>query len=366
MTAPLLLSVFPTFAVGGAQSRFTTLANHFGSTWRHAIVAMDGVTDARERLSPSLDVTFPAVEIRKGNLFRNLSVFRQALATLNPAVMLTHNFGSIEWAMANFRQTVRHVHVEDGFGPEERHKQIPRRIWLRRAFLRRRPVILPSQNLMRIAREIWRLRDIDTHYVPNGVDADRFRRPGEVHIWPGDGPVIGTVAALRPEKNVGRLIRAFGLVCAQRPARLVLIGDGAQRAELEALSADLGLSDRVHFEGHVSRPDAMLASFDIFAMSSDTEQMPISLLEAMAAGRPVAATSVGDIASMLPDVARPFVTPCDDGALASALIHLIHDPGLRLDLGTANQAKASVDFSQTEMFRRWSDLLETGWKPTRS
>lgn len=360
MTAPLLLSVFPTFAVGGAQSRFTTLANHLGPTWRHAIVAMDGVIDARERLEEGLGVSFLRIDNRKGDLLGNVRRFRGLLNSLAPATMLTHNFGSIEWAMANRRQIVPHVHVEDGFGPEERQAQLPRRIWLRRVFLHRRPTILPSQNLLRIARTIWRLRTDDTHYIPNGVDIDRFRGSEPGHEWPGDGPVIGTVAALRPEKNIARLIRAFGIVCAQRPARLVLIGDGAQRAELQMLAAKLGLADRVHFEGHVPQPDALLASFDIFAMSSDTEQMPISLLEAMAAGRPVVATNVGDIGSMLPSAAHPFVTPCEDGALAAALLELVANPALRRELGDANQAKATKSYSQAKMLGQWSDLLEAG------
>ena len=354
----LLLTVFPTFAVGGAQARFTTLVNHLGSDWRHIIVAMDGVTTARERLAPGLDVTFPSLTNRKGDLLGNVRRFRALLRSLSPTTLLTHNFGSIEWAIASQRLPLRHVHVEDGFGPEEREHQIPRRVWLRRIFLRSRPVVLPSQTLMHIARETWRLPQGVLHYVPNGVDLDRFGLDTARHEWPGTGPVIGTIAALRPEKNVGRLVRAFALVATQRPARLVLIGDGPQRAELERLAAELGVADRVHFAGHIAKPDELLRSLDIFAMSSDTEQMPISLLEAMAAGRPVAATAVGDIASMLPDTARRFVTPCETPALAQALLELAGDPALQRRLGDANQAKARQEFGLAEMFARWSTLLE--------
>ena len=360
MTAPLLLSVFPTFAVGGAQSRFTTLANHLGSTWRHAIIAMDGVTVARERLSPGLDVTFPQVEIRKGDLLGNLKRFRHVIRALAPKTMLTHNFGSIEWAIANRLSLVPQVHVEDGFGPEEREVQLPRRVWLRRIFLRQRPIVLPSQNLMRIACQIWRMNQSHLHYVPNGIDLARFSASAPTSAWPGEGPIIGTVAGLRPEKNVARLIRAFHRAASQAPARLVIVGDGPQRRELEMLVETLGLMDRVRFAGHVPQPDPLLKMFDIFAMSSDTEQMPISLLEAMATGLPTAATDVGDIASMLPDAGRAFVTPCDDIALAAALTTLIREPALRARLGQASKTKAAESFDQSEMLHRWSSLLETG------
>lgn len=321
---------------------------------------MDGVTDARERLATGLDVSFPRIEMSKGDLLGNLRRFRRFLKTLAPTTMLTHNFGSIEWAMANRRQVVSHLHVEDGFGPEERQAQLPRRVWLRRVFLHRRPVILPSENLTRIARTIWRLRTDDTHYVPNGVDVGRFGRLTATYQWAGTGPVIGTVAALRPEKNIGRLIRAFALVCKQHPARLVLIGDGTERTELQRLVATLGLTDRVCFEGHDPQPDIKLASFDIFAMSSDTEQMPISLLEAMATGLPVAATAVGDIKTMVPSVSHPFVTSCDDAALAASLLCLVADPTLRQRVGEANRARVAESYSQAKMLNRWSDLLSMG------
>ncbi|MBV8912460.1 MAG: glycosyltransferase [Acetobacteraceae bacterium] len=354
---PLLLSVFPTFAMGGAQSRFVTLANHFGPAWRHAIVAMDGEAGARERLDPRLQVTFPDVGIRKGDTIGNVRRFRGALRTLRPAALLTHNFGSIEWAMANRLRLVHHVHVEDGFGPEERHKQIRRRVWLRRVFLRGRTVALPSRNLMRIASEIWRLPPETLRYVPNGIDLNRFTGPPTTQPWPGTGPVIGTVTALRPEKNLARLMRAFHIAAAAIPARLVLIGDGIERPALEQLAHNLGIADRVLFTGHISDPAPLITALDVFALSSDTEQMPMSLLEAMAAGLPAAATDVGDIKTMLAEPGRRFVTALDDAALGQALAELIRSPELRLEIGAANRAKAEREFNQDTMFRAWADLL---------
>jgi glycosyltransferase involved in cell wall biosynthesis len=360
LSAPLILSVFPTFAVGGAQSRFTTIANHFGRHWRHAIVAMDGNLAARERLDPRLDITLPPVEIRKGDTLGNVRRFRAVLAALQPDAMLTHNFGSIEWAIANRLGPVHHVHVEDGFGPEERERQLPRRVWLRRAFLHGRTVALPSQNLMRIARDVWRLDSRWVRYVPNGIDLARFAGPPLPAPWPGDGPVIGTVTALRPEKNLARMLRAFRLAIENAPARLVIIGDGPERPGLERLAAELGVADRVHFTGHVSQPTKLIKALDIFAMSSDTEQMPMSLLEAMAGGVPAASTDVGDIRAMLPEEGRRFVTALDDRALAEALSALIADPGLRCVLGAASREKAEREFDQAAMFRAWADLLDGG------
>lgn len=355
--SPLLLSVFPTFAVGGAQMRFVTLANRLGRNWRHAIVSMDGVVAARALLDPGLEVSFPPIEIRKGDTAGNVRRFRGALQSWRPRTILTHNFGSIEWSIANRPLVTREVHVEDGFGPEERDRQIRRRVWLRRLFLRGRTVALPSRTLMRLARDTWRLPAAGLHYVPNGIDLVRFAQPAPAPPWPVDLPTVGTVAALRPEKNLERLLRAFALASQQIPARLVIVGDGPERARLEQLAATMGIADRVWFTGYLFDPAGALGALDLFALSSDTEQMPISLLEAMAAGRAVVSTDVGDVSEMLPAEQRDFVVGCDDLALGQAISALLGAPARRAALGARNRERAASEFSLDQMVARWASLL---------
>ena len=96
------------------------------------------------------------------------------------------------------------------------------------------------------------------------------RRPDEL--------VIGTVAPLRPEKNIGRLLQAFAALDGTVPTRLVVAGDGTERRILGKLACELGIADRVIFTGQVD-PEEVLGTFDIFVLSSDTEQMPNALLE---------------------------------------------------------------------------------------
>ncbi len=356
--SPLLLHVFSTFATGGPQVRFAAIANRFGTRWRHAIAAMDGNLACRERLDPSLDVSFPELGLRKGDTLGNLRRCRAILRALRPDVLVTSNWGAIEWALANAlplaRPLVRHVHMEDGFGPEERERQLPRRVWLRRLALRRSDVVLPSRTLERIATEIWRLDRRRVHFVPNGVDLLRFaptlRDQGAV-------AVIGTVAALRPEKNLARLLRAFALLPQAPACRLVVVGDGPERAALQTLAGDLGVADRVTFAGNLARPERAYAEFDLFALSSDTEQMPLSVLEAMAAGLSVVATDVGDVAAMLSGANRPFVVARDDAALAGALHALLEDQALRRRVGVANRARAETEYEQQRMFQTYAALF---------
>jgi len=355
--APLLLHVFSTFAPGGPQVRFAAIANHFGGRWRHAVVAMDGNTGCRERLDLGLNISFPALGAVKGDTLGNLRRFRAALRELRPAALVTSNWGSIEWAMANALPLVRHVHLEDGFGPEERDRQLPRRVWTRRVLLRRSTVVVPSRVLERIATEVWRLPRERLRYVPNGIDLARFGigAPAENAV-----PVVGTVTALRAEKNLARLVRAFRRVVDVMPAMLVLVGDGPELPMLQTLVAELGLGGAVRFTGHVAQPQALYAGFDVFALSSDTEQMPLSVLEAMAARLPVAATDVGDVRGMLAEANGRFVDPRDDAALAEALSGLLRDPARRRAIGADNRAKAERDYDQATMFAAWAALFDGG------
>jgi glycosyltransferase involved in cell wall biosynthesis len=161
-------------------------------------------------------------------------------------------------------------------------------------------------------------------------------------------PVIGTVAALRPEKNLARLLHAVSLF--SHRARLVIIGDGPERPMLESLAATLGIAERVTFAGHRADPRSAYDGFDIFALSSDTEQMPLSVLEAMASGLPVASTDVGDVRAMVAPENAPFVVPAEEAALAGALDRLLADPGPARAIGSANRREAERRFGLASMF----------------
>jgi glycosyltransferase involved in cell wall biosynthesis len=351
---PLIVHIFPTFAVGGAQVRFAAIANHFGRAFRHIIVSLDGNLACRERLDPGLDATFPTIQAQKNAMLSNAWRYRSLLRQWHPDTLVTCNWGAIEFALANLLPVTRHLHITDGFGPEERNTQLPRRVLIRRLALSFSPAIFPSRTLVRIAKDIWKLPPSRIRYVPNGIDLDRFASGGSRGGGPDPvigPPVIGTVAALREEKNLSRLIRAVATLPA---GRLVIVGEGPEREALTGLAASLGIADRVTFAGHRQDTPDFYASFDIFALSSDTEQMPLSVIEAMASGLPVVSTDVGDVKTMVSEANARFVTPMD--AFAAALGDLAADPALRTRLGADNLAKAHRDFDQAAMFATYGAL----------
>jgi glycosyltransferase involved in cell wall biosynthesis len=206
--------------------------------------------------------------------------------------------------------------------------------------------------------------------VPNGIECARFTAAPPSGVvprlpWTGIEPVIGTVAGLRAEKNLHRLLRAVRLVMQQAACRLVIVGDGPQRHGLEAFAAELGIRERVFFTGYAQSPQAYYSLFDIFALSSDTEQMPYVIVEAMAAGLPIAATQVGDIPYLVAPENMVFLTARADDALARALLELAQDGGLRRRIGAANRSKALREYDERPMLVAWKELFGGVGAPPR-
>lgn len=358
------LHAFPTFDAGGVPIRIANVLNHLGPSVRHTIVAMDGGFRARSRLDPTLDYTLLPVTVPARNLPRIVAHLRSVLRRNTPDLLLTYNWGSIEWSLANLVSPLcPQIHFESGFGLEEAEGQIPRRVWMRRIALRRIfRLVVPSHTLADLATRVWRVDPRKVLLIPNGVDCARFAGPPVPGIVPGfskrpDEVIIGTVAPLRAEKNLSRLIRAFAAMAPECKARLLIAGDGPERAELEALAERLAIADRVVFVGHVEQVEGLLGWFDVFAMSSDTEQMPNSLIQAMAAGLPVAATDVGDVKLILSKQNAPYVvSKQDDRRLADALHTLIETPRLRETLAAANRERVRTTYTQERMLSAYLDL----------
>ncbi|MGE3171034.1 MAG: glycosyltransferase family 4 protein [Planctomycetota bacterium] len=351
------LHVFATFGRGGPQVRTTQLVTAMGAGWHHDILAMDGDTGASALLARDRSWDLLPAPPRRG-VAASARAFVRLLRARDPDLLLTYNWGAIEaCAAARWLGWTRHVHHEEGFGPAEQQRRHLRRNLLRRAVLGRcAAVVVPSANLLSIARGEWRLDDTRAVHLPNGVDTARFAPPppGAVEARPF---TVGAVGGLRAEKDHATLLRAVAAM--QQAACVRLVGDGPERPALTALAAELGLGARVTFEGSVTDPAPFYRQMDAFALSSRTEQMPISLLEAMATGLPVAATDVGDVRRMLPEGSRDGLAPAGDPmALARALDRLAADPGRRRREGEANRQHCERHYELRECLARYTALYE--------
>lgn len=361
---PHLVHVFPSFTHGGVPIRITTVINGLGDEFRHSIVSLNGDLAAADRLDGALGVRLLDPRIDKRRPFETLARIRRHIVDLSPDLLITYNWGSIEWALVNrFVCRRPHLHFESGFGPEEADRQIPRRVRMRRvALARSRALVVPSQTLVRIARDIWRLPESRIRYIANGVDCALYDVPGDPSAAPGYEPrdgelIVGTLAPLRVEKNLPRLLRTFAAAKPARPGRLLIAGDGAVRGELEDGARSLGIADRVIFTGHVDRPERVYPLFDVFAITSDTEQMPNTVIQAMAASRPVAGVDAGDIKVNLSPENREIVVAREDEAGFTAMLErLLNDEGERQRLGAANRRHVVETYSADRMFANYRDL----------
>lgn len=139
----------------------------------------------------------------------------------------------------------------------------------------------------------------------------------------------------------------------------MILGEGPEREAIAAEALRLDLAHRVHLPGFVGDPAKAVGLFDLFALSSQSEQFPISVVEAMAAGLAVAAPAVGDVADMVSAANRAFIAPAgDEAALSAALMRLAGDPNLRAAIGRDNRARARAEYERQDMIDAYRAVYE--------
>jgi glycosyltransferase involved in cell wall biosynthesis len=202
--------------------------------------------------------------------------------------------------------------------------------------------------------------------IPNGIRTEGFHPAGAAaRAWlreelalPPESLLIGTVGRLQPVKDQASLIRAFRQVRLAVPhARLVLVGGGVLRAELETIAANEGVAEAVRFMGDRSDVSRLLQGLDVFALSSLSEGYSIALLEASAAGLPIVATDVGGNAEIVRDRSNGLLVPARDAdRLAAALVELLLAPERAAAMGQAGREWVTHEGSFRTMAARYEAL----------
>jgi len=142
-----------------------------------------------------------------------------------------------------------------------------------------------------------------------------------------------------------------------RDARLVIVGEGPESEAIAAAAREAGVDARLLMPGFLAEPSRWIGHFDIFALSSDSEQFPISLVEAMAAGLPVVTTGVGDVREMVSADNRPLIVEIEDeDGFSAALDSLADRDDLRRAIGAANREKAEREYDEARMIAAYARL----------
>jgi glycosyltransferase involved in cell wall biosynthesis len=360
-----VLHCHSTFSLGGKEARAVALMNAFGDAARHTIISsVPGALDARASIARGIDARFPE---NTPSLTGKPSVARyRHIADYMRGfdLILTYNWGAMDAVMARrmFGKVLPPlVHHEDGFNSDEAVRLKPERTLMRRlAFPAASAVVVPSGTLEDIALKTWKQPAARVYRIPNGIQTVRYAAKPKPNAIPGlrkkaGETVIGTVAGLRPVKNLPRLVEAALMIPG---TRLVIIGEGPEKEAIAAKAREMGVTQRLVLPGFLPEPHRYIGLFDIFALSSDSEQFPIAMVEAMAAGLPVATTHVGDVAVILPPEQLPLVAECDEYALAAALRQLVADKALRARLGAANQKLATAAYDEKTMVAAYARLYD--------
>ena len=284
--------------------------------------------------------------------FRNVPALRRLLRDERPDLLNAHyasGYGTTA-ALAGFRPWLLSVWGSDVYDfPYEGRLQG----WLLRRNLRHADAVASTSEAM--ARQVRRLvPDIGPVAVtPFGIDTERFAPQPQPKPQPHSGIVIGTVKTLAPKYGIDLLLRAFAQVrSAANPSAalsLVIVGDGPQRAELEALSRTLGIAAQVRFVGAVPHAEVpqWLNRFDLYVAASrlDSESFGVAVLEASACGLPVVVSDVGGLPEVVVQGETGSVVPREDvAALAQAIARLVAAPELRRRLGAAGRKRVLAHY----------------------
>lgn len=268
-------------------------------------------------------------------------------------VVHTHNPIPLIYAAIPARLSGARV-VHSKHGP---HPDAPHRLWLRRAGAAAAHVFCPvSEATADFARSIHEVDGRKIRVVENGTDLDRYRPDAEARRsaraalgMPEDAKLIGTVGRMEAVKNHALLLRAAAPLLGEG-VRLAIVGGGSLAAPTRALAEQLGVARHCVFTGERHDTAGLYRAFDVFALSSDSEGLPLVLTEAMGAALPIVATSVGGVPKVVHDGETGLLVPAgDEAALRGALARLLGDDALATRLGTRGRELALERYAVARM-----------------
>lgn len=372
-TRPVIAHVLYRFDVGGMERFILRLINHTCDRYQHALVCLDDFGALRAEIGDST-VRCLALHKRPGKDVLYYFRLLHAIRSLRPDIVQTYNFGALDVApfarLAGVRNVLHAERGRDASDPNGENLRYRRLHHWMEPFVTQ--FLAVSKDLQR-----WLVRDagIDsskTRYIGNGVDVGLYfapERPGQLRpilgdFAPSDATLIVNVGRLDRVKDQAGLIDAFSLLSrmqnvSQAKFRLAIVGEGQEHGALQHLINTRGLTDHVRLLGLRNDVPAILAEADVFALSSLAEGMPGVLLEAMAAGLPIVATSVGGVSDVVCDGETGIlVPPQDSAALAAALGRYVCGVALRQRHGRAGLQRVRARFSLTGMVSEYVALYD--------
>jgi len=361
-TTPLVAHIIYALGTGGLENGLINIINRTPpDRYRHVIICLTNADDFAKR------ITLPGVQVIQlhkpaGQNFRVFWDLWKTLRTLRPDVVHTRNLASLEMQLVTLLMPgIKRVHGEHGRDIHDLDGTNKKYNLLRKAmqpFVHR--YIAVSRDLLQWLKHTVAIPEKKLRQIYNGVDAGKFSpRQDDAQLGdlappgllPENAVVVGTVGRLAKVKNQQLLIEAVGYLFTKRPIlrgtlRLVLVGDGPLKLQLVDRVKQLGISDVVWFSGDRNDVPVLMQLMDIFILPSLAEGISNTLLEAMASGLPVIATSVGGNVELIEEGVNGRLVPVNNVvAMADAVAELIDDPALRQSMGEKGLALVRTTFN---------------------
>jgi glycosyltransferase involved in cell wall biosynthesis len=363
-----VLHIVPALTPGGAERMVVHITRGLDRT-RFDVVVVSIWRKVESDLEQQLNAAgVTVVYLGKGRGFdwRMYARLRRVLSDYQPDIVHTH-LGVLRYAFFSFmwfNRAARWLHTVHNIAEREVE---PRAQWIQRlAFA---AGVLPVAVSREVAASVRRLYGLERcQVIGNCIPTDLYGSPRlSRHEWRAregfadDDALIVCVARFRAQKNHELLLEAFAQGPAlQRKAHLVLVGDGPLRYQLEQRAQQLDVASQVHFLGARADIPEVLTAMDIFALSSDYEGSPLSVVEAMAAGLPVVSTRAGGVPELVEDGREGLLVRTGDVAgLSTAMSFLLEHAEARHSMGTAGAQRARDSFDVSEMVHAYEELYET-------
>jgi glycosyltransferase involved in cell wall biosynthesis len=227
-------------------------------------------------------------------------------------------------------------------------------------------IVAVSEDIQGLLREELKLKPEKITLIYNGIDTQRYGYGFDLRVLrqelglSKEELIIGNVGNLREVKDHRTLILAFHKVSSLFPlSKLLIVGEGEMRADLQKLSAQLGLENRILLLGHRLDVPRILCLLDIFVLSSRSEGCSISLLEAMASGKPVIATRVGGTPELVLEGKTAFLVPsAEPDELGERMVYLLNHEELRRAMGEEGKKRVKEKFSRETMLRNYEEIYQ--------
>jgi glycosyltransferase involved in cell wall biosynthesis len=351
---PLRLTVYTdAVALGGAEQSLRHLLTYLGDHVTASVLGVDGsVVEwiASARPGTATRVVRPVSgKFAAGAIAEHARAIRELRPDVFHANLRTTFACRYGIALALVAPGVRVVAVEQLPTPDATALQ---RLHKRLASRRLAAHVAVGGRAARITEEIVGLPPGSVRTIYNGVPVVPLR-PRERTL---EGPVVGLIGRIAHQKGLDVFVRALRSL---EGVTGVIVGDGPQRAELEALAERLGVSERLVITGWQDDARSYLSTFDVYCLPSRFEGFPLAVVEAMLAGLPIVACDVGSVAEAIHDGATGLLVPPDDeNALDAALRRVLDDPELATRLGEQARALATEQFTADRMVRAFEDLYD--------